>query len=31
MFSVGRDESNAGFESDLNTVIHECLHIFGFS
>ncbi len=31
MASVGVDKSDAGFEGDLNTVIHECLHIFGFS
>ena len=31
MGRVGKDESNAGFESDLNTVIHECVHIFAFS
>ena len=31
MGSVGNDESDSGFESDLNTVIHEMLHIFGFS
>jgi proprotein convertase subtilisin/kexin type 5 len=28
---TSRDEPNSSFESDLLTVIHECLHIFGFS
>jgi proprotein convertase subtilisin/kexin type 5 len=31
MGRVGTDDSNSSFESDLNTVIHECLHIFAFS
>ena len=31
MGRVGTDESDNGFESDLNTVIHEMLHIFGVS
>lgn len=31
MGRVGTDDSYSNFESDLNTVIHECLHIFAFS
>jgi hypothetical protein len=31
MGRVGNDDSNGGFESDLNTVIHECLHILAIS
>ena len=31
MGNVGRYESDGGFESDLGTVIHEMIHIFGFS
>lgn len=31
MGKLGQDESNGMFEGDLNTVIHEMLHIFAFS
>ena len=31
MGTVGKDDTDSGFESDLNTVLHEMIHIFGFS